>query len=341
MMKIMSNDGKKTIVVTGGAGFIGSNIVAALNQRGIRDILVVDDLENAQKFRNLVDCDISDYMDKGDFISWINQNHAGVGAIFHEGACSDTMETDGAYMMKNNFEYSKELLHVCQEHGIPFFYASSASVYGSGKIFRESREYEAPLNVYGYSKFLFDQYVRKILPARTAQIVGLRYFNVYGDRENHKGRMTSVAYIHFNQYLEKGEVSLFEGSDGYADGEQKRDFIYVQDVVSANLFFLDNPNLSGIYNIGTGRAETFNEIAVSVINTVRASKGEEALTLSEMCKRGFIKYVVFPEALRGKYQSFTQADIGALRGAGYSKQFLSVSDGVEDYIKKLLARKKK
>src|SRR5690606_46972 len=251
-------------VVTGGAGFIGANVVAALNARGLRDILVVDELAEADKFRNLVDLDIADYLDKREFLALMQapRGRARIKAVFHQGACSDTMERDGAYMMQNNYEYSKSVLHYCQARRVPLIYASSAAVYGAGRVFREERAHEAPLNVYGYSKFLFDQYVRRLLPKKTAPIVGLRYFNVYGEREAHKGRMASVAFHHFNQFRHDGKVRLFEGSDGYGPGEQRRDFISVEDVAAVNLWFLDHPKRSGIFNVGTGRSQPFNDVAL-------------------------------------------------------------------------------
>ena len=323
-------------VVTGGAGFIGANIVKALNDRGVRDILVVDNLEKADKFRNLSDCEIADYLDKREFLArLLDGEFKKFKAVFHEGACSDTMEHNGHYMMSNNYEYSKVLLHFCQQKRIPFLYASSAAVYGGGKVFRESREHEAPLNVYGYSKFLFDQYVRRILPKKQAQIAGFRYFNVYGDRENHKGRMASVAYHHFNQYRESGKVKLFEGCDGYANGEQHRDFVSIEDVVAVNLYFLDHPQKNGIFNVGSGRAQPFNDVAVAVINSFRLLDGKPAADLASLQKERRIEYIPFPEALQGKYQSFTQADIGALRRAGYKKPFLTVQEGVGRYIRRL------
>ncbi len=327
-------------VVTGGAGFIGANIVKGLNDRGIDDIVVVDNLEKGDKFRNLTDCELADYVDKREFLGLLRQGKFGrkIKAVFHEGACSDTMEHNGVYMMSNNYEYSKALLHVCQEKKIPYLYASSAAVYGSGRIFKEMREHEAPLNVYGYSKFLFDQYVRRLWPKRTAQIVGFRYFNVYGEREQHKGRMASVAFHHFNQFRDTGKVRLFEGCDGYGNGEQRRDFISVEDVVAVNLFFLDHPSKSGIFNLGTGLAQPFNDIAVAVVNTFRAAQGMSALTLAEMQQQGLIEYISFPEALKGKYQSFTQADISALRKAGYKKAFLTVQEGVARYVTRLLRK---
>lgn len=324
-------------VVTGGAGFIGANLVKALNERGKKDILVVDDLEQGDKFKNLVDCQVADYLDKRDFIERI---HGGefkqkFKAVLHEGACSDTMEHNGVFMMGNNYEYSKALLHYCQAKKIPYLYASSAAVYGAGKVFREAPECEAPLNVYGYSKWLFDQYVRRLYAKRTAQIVGFRYFNVYGERENHKGRMASVAYHHFNQYRESGKVKLFEGGDGYGNGEQRRDFISVEDVVSVNLYFLEHPQKSGVFNVGTGRAQPFNDVAVAVVNSFRRLAGKSAASLQALQKEDCITYIPFPEALKGKYQSFTQADITALRRAGYKKAFLTVEEGVSRYIARL------
>jgi len=325
------------IVVTGGAGFIGANIVKGLNDRGLDDILVVDDLEQADKFKNLVDCEIADYLDKRDFLDGILSGRFAkkFKAVFHEGACSDTLEPNGRYMMQNNFEYSKVLLHYCQNKKIPCLYASSAAVYGAGKVFREDRAAEAPLNVYGYSKFLFDQYVRRVFPKKTAQIAGLRYFNVYGPREQHKGRMASVAFHHFNQFRETGKVKLFKGCDGYGDGEQRRDFISVEDAVAVNLFFLERPNKSGIFNVGTGRSQPFNDVARAVINSLRKAKGESPLDLAQMQGQGLIEYIPFPDALKGKYQSFTQADITALRHAGYKKSFLTVEEGVGRYISRL------
>lgn len=326
------------IVVTGGAGFIGANLVHALNGRGISDILVVDNLRNAAKFRNLADCEIADYLDKRDFIAALEKGtlRTRIKAVLHQGACSDTMEHDGVYMMQNNFEYSKTLLHYCQNRKVPLLYASSAAVYGSGRVFREQREHEAPLNVYGYSKFLFDQYVRRMWSKRTSQIVGFRYFNVYGPREQHKARMASVAFHHFNQFRESGKVKLFAGSDGYGDGEQRRDFISVDDVVAVNLFFLDRPKKSGIFNVGTGRSQPFNDVALSVINTMRESRGQTRLSLAEARAAGAVEYIEFPEALRGKYQSYTEADISALRKAGYRRDFLTVEEGVARYINQLM-----
>ena len=327
-------------IVTGAAGFIGSNIVKALNDRGVNKIVAVDNLKRADKFKNLVDCEIVDYLDKQEFIERLLAGYfdGDVDAVFHEGACSDTMESDGRYMMENNFRYSLGLLDWCIDQEVQFLYASSAATYGSSSSFREERACEAPLNVYGYSKFLFDQIVRQRLPEASSQIVGFRYFNVYGPRESHKERMASVAFHHYNQFRAERKVRLFEGCDGYANGEQKRDFVYVGDVAKVNLFFLDHPDKSGIFNLGTGRAQSFNELAVANVNSCRALAGESKQNLEELLRQGFVEYVPFPEALKGKYQSFTQADLSKLRDAGYNAPFASVEEGVAHYVQWLNAR---
>jgi ADP-L-glycero-D-manno-heptose 6-epimerase len=308
------------IIVTGGAGFIGANIVKALNRRGHTDVMVVDDLRDGVKIVNLADCEIQDYLDKADFLRRIDSSQVladRIEVVFHQGACANTTEWDGRFMLENNYEYSKSLLHYCHARRVPFLYASSASVYGMGPVFKEDRRYERPLNVYAYSKFLFDQYVRRVLPAAESQIVGLRYFNVYGPREQHKGSMASVAF-HFNkQVLETGRVHLFQGSGDYADGEQRRDFIYVGDVVDVNLWCLNHPEISGVFNLGTGRSQTFNEVA----NAVIAFHG-----------RGQVEYIPFPEALKGRYQSFTQADMTLLTEAGLDQRFRPVEEGVPLYL---------
>lgn len=327
-------------VVTGAAGFIGSNLVRALNRAGVDRIIAVDNLRNADKFVNLVDCEIADYVDKNDFLE---QLAAGtfdgvIEAVLHQGACSDTTRRNGRYMMQNNYRYSRTLLDHCQENDVPLIYASSAAVYGGGSEFREERCNEGPLNVYGYSKFLFDQIVRRRGLVADCQVVGLRYFNVYGPGEAHKGRMASVASHLFQQYRSQGEVRLFEGCDGYGNGEQQRDFVHVDDVVAVNLFFLEHPELSGIFNLGTGRARTFNDIALATVNACRAAEGRCAKTLSELVAEGGLRYIPFPDDLRGRYQSHTQADIGALRRAGYAHDFVSVEDGVRRYVDWMLER---
>ncbi|BDD90795.1 ADP-glyceromanno-heptose 6-epimerase [Pandoraea sp. XJJ-1] len=333
-----------TIIVTGAAGFIGANLVKALNERGETNIVAVDNLTRADKFRNLVDCEISDYLDKTDFVARFQRREFGrVRAIFHEGACSDTMETDGRYMMENNFRYTRALFEACQAQTVPFLYASSAATYGASETFVEAREFEKPLNVYGYSKFLFDQIVRRAMREAggklPSQVAGFRYFNVYGAREAHKGRMASVAFHNFNEFRANGRVKLFGEYNGYAAGTQSRDFVSVEDVVKVNLHFFDHPERSGIFNLGTGRAQPFNDIAVAVINTLRAEAGESALSLDELVKQGLVEYIPFPDALRGKYQCFTQANIDHLRqSGGYQQPFYTVGEGVSRYVRWLLAQ---
>lgn len=321
-------------VVTGAAGFIGANLVKALNERGVTDIIAVDNLTRADKFLNLTDCEIADYLDKHEFLEMIEsgQFDGSVEAILHEGACSDTMETDGRYMMANNYRFSLALLDFCTEQEAPLLYASSASVYGGGGVFREERGFEAPLNVYGYSKFLFDQVVRRRLASADSQVAGFRYFNVYGPREQHKGRMASVAFHHFNQYRAEGKVKLFSGHDGYGNGEQRRDFVYVGDVVKVNMDFLER-RASGIFNLGTGRAQSFNELAAATVNACRALEAKPPLPVAELVTQGILEYIPFPDALKGKYQSFTEADLAQLRGAGYKDEFATVEEGVADYVK--------
>lgn len=328
-----------TIIVTGAAGFIGSNIVKALNRRGETDIIAVDNLTNGHKFRNLADCDIAHYLDKHEFIRQVREHLIAhdIRAVFHQGACSNTMEHNGQYMMENNYQYSLDLLDWCQDERIPFLYASSAAVYGKGTAFREERALEKPLNVYGYSKFLFDQVVRqRIAQGLTAQVVGFRYFNVYGMREQHKGRMASVAYHHFNQYRSQGYVNLFGAYENYGNGEHSRDFVSVEDVAKVNLYFFDNFEKSGIFNLGTGRSQPFNDLAAATVNACRAAEGKPKLSLAELVEQQLIRYIPFPEDLVGKYQSFTQADTEKLRAAGYADDFYTVEQGVERYVAWLL-----
>ena len=328
-----------TIIVTGAAGFIGSNIVKALNRRGETDIIAVDNLTNGHKFRNLADCDIAHYLDKHEFIRQVREHLVphDIRAVFHQGACSNTMEHNGQYMMENNYQYSLDLLDWCQDERIPFLYASSAAVYGKGTAFREERALEKPLNVYGYSKFLFDQVVRRrIAQGLTAQVVGFRYFNVYGMREQHKGRMASVAYHHFNQYRSQGYVNLFGAYENYGNGEHSRDFVSVEDVAKVNLYFFDNFEKSGIFNLGTGHSQPFNDLAAATVNACRAAEGKPKLSLAELVEQQLIRYIPFPEDLVGKYQSFTQADTEKLRAAGYADDFYTVEQGVERYVAWLL-----
>ena len=325
------------IVVTGAAGFIGSNIIRGLNARGIDNIIAVDDLTEGDKFRNLADLKIADYLDKDVFYELFAEGAFGkVEAVFHEGACSDTMESDGKYMMDNNYTLSCGLFNSCQQAGTRLIYASSAATYGGSDTFRETPEFERPLNVYGYSKLLFDQRMRRECGDNfkkfKRQVVGFRYFNVYGPREQHKGRMASVAFHQFNQFNTEGRVKLFGEYGGYASGGQMRDFVFIDDVVAVNLWFLDHPDQSGIFNLGTGRAQPFNDVALSVVNALRATKGDSALDLIGAAQAGLIEYVPFPDALRGKYQCYTQADLTALRASGCDHAFADVQSGVTQYM---------
>lgn len=311
------------IVVTGAAGFIGSNLIAGLNKGGETNILAVDDLRDGTKFRNLADLDFADYMAYDTFAQALSEGRdLGIRAILHQGACSDTTEWDGRYMMANNFTYSKTLLDYCVTRGIPFIYASSAAVYGAGPVFSENRFHEEPLNVYAFSKFAFDQHVRARMGSINSQVAGLRYFNVYGPREQHKGKMASVAYHFHNQIGVEGECRLFEGCDGYEDGEQRRDFVYVGDCVDVNLWLLAK-GVSGIFNCGTGQSQPFNDVADAAL----AWHGQ-----------GRKRYISFPDELKGRYQSFTEADMTALHAAGYDQRFLSVEEGVPRYLDWLHAR---
>lgn len=321
------------VVVTGAAGMIGSNIVHGLNAAGIDDVIAVDDMTDGPKYRNLLEARISDYFDKSDFYSRFARGDFGkVDAVLHQGACSDTMEHNGRYMLDTNYRCSKDLLDACQVQGTRLLYASSAATYGGSDTFREDPAFEHPLNVYGYSKLLFDNVVRRMLPTATSQVAGFRYFNVYGPREQHKGRMASVAFHNFNQFRETGKVKLFGEYGGYGPGGQTRDFISVDDVVAVNLWFLLHPQKSGIFNLGTGRAQPFNDVAAAVVNASRAARGEAPLELGDLVAQGFIEYVDFPQALVGKYQCYTQADMTQLRAAGCDHRFADVTTGVTRYV---------
>jgi ADP-L-glycero-D-manno-heptose 6-epimerase len=335
------------IVVTGAAGFIGSNIVKGLNARGITDIIAVDDLTQGDKFRNLADLQIADYVDASEFYAMFASGSFGqVEAVFHEGACSDTMETNGKFMMENNYSVSCNLFNACQKHGTRLLYASSAATYGGSETFREDPAFEQPLNVYGYSKLLFDQRMRRhwgadfqgSVAGKIGQVVGFRYFNVYGPREQHKGRMASVAYHQFHQFQAEGRVKLFGEYGGYGAGAQMRDFVFIDDVVAVNLWFFDHPGVSGIFNLGTGRAQPFNDVAVSVVNALQILQNGLPMALSTVVESNLIEYVPFPDALRGKYQCYTQADLSSLRAAGCNHTFADVQTGVLKYVNWLAAK---
>ena len=322
--------GNTRVVVTGAAGFIGSNIVQGLNARGIDNIIAVDDMSEGDKFRNLADLKIADYVDADMFYELFEDNAFGkVEAVFHEGACSDTMETDGKYVMDNNYTLSCDLHHACQQNGSRLLYASSAAVYGGSETFLEEPRFERPLNVYGYSKALFDARMRRECGAdfrrNKRQVAGFRYFNVYGPREQHKGRMASVAFHQYQQFKAEGKVKLFGEYGGYGPGLQERDFIHVDDVVAVNLWFFDHPEKSGIFNLGTGRAQPFNDVATAVVTALGGGTAQ-------------IEYIAFPDALRGKYQCHTQADLSALRAAGCDHAFADVQSGVARYMKWLAAQ---
>jgi ADP-L-glycero-D-manno-heptose 6-epimerase len=331
------------VVVTGAAGFIGANIIKGLNARGITNIIAVDDLTQGNKFLNLVDLSIADYADAKVFYERFAAGAYGkVEAVFHEGACSDTMEQNGQYMMDNNYRVSCDLFAACQAQGTRLLYASSAATYGGSDTFIETPAYEHPLNVYGYSKLLFDQRLRHLLGTKfenaKSQVVGFRYFNVYGNREQHKGRMASVAFHQYHQFKEHGYVKLFGEYGGYAAGMQQRDFVYIDDVVAVNLWFYDNPTVSGLFNLGTGRAQPFNDIAHAVVNTMNQQASKQAISLGDMVSQQLIQYIPFPAALVGKYQCHTQADLTALRAAGCDHVFADVSRGVSAYIQQLAVK---
>jgi ADP-L-glycero-D-manno-heptose 6-epimerase len=320
------------VVVTGAAGMVGSNLVHGLNAMGIDDVIAVDDLTEGAKFRNLLGARVSDYFDRNEFYDRFALGELGrIDAVLHEGACSDTMEHNGRYMLEANYRCSKDLLDICQSRGTRLLYASSAAIYGDSTVFREAAEHERPLNVYGYSKLLFDNIVRRMLATARFQVAGFRYFNVYGPREQHKGRMASVAYHHFGQLRESGKVKLFGEYGGYGPGQQARDFVFVDDVVAVNLWFLRHPERSGIFNVGTGRAQPFNDVAHATINASRAQRGEAPLSLEQQVSRGLIEYGPFPQALVGKYQCHTQADLTSLRASGCDVQFADVATGVRRY----------
>jgi len=327
------------LVVTGAAGMVGANLLHGLNARGIDEIIAVDDLTDGSKHRNLLGARFADYFDRSEFYPRFARGEFGrIDAVLHQGACSDTMEHNGQLMMALNYRCTKDLLDACQQQRTRLIYASSAAVYGGSAVFRESPGHERPLNVYGYSKLLTDQVVRRLLPTARVQVAGLRYFNVYGPREQHKGRMASVALHHSMQFATEGRVKLFGAYGGYGAGAQSRDFVHVDDVVAVNLWFLEHGGTSGVFNVGSGRSQPFNDVAHAVVNAWRARRGEAALPLEQQVAQGLVEYIDFPAALVGKYQCFTQADLAALRGAGCDHAFADVASGVQRYVEWLAAQ---
>ncbi len=324
------------IIVTGGAGFIGSNLVHELNRMGEREILVVDNLAPAAnlsganpagpKFVNLRGAEYADYMDKVEFrraMAAGDFDRMSIRAIFHQGACSNTLEDDGRYMMDNNFTYSKEVLAFATRFGIPLVYASTAAVYGLSEEFAPVAANERPLNVYGYSKLVFDNYVRRRTAEKSLEstVVGMRYFNVYGPREQHKGRMASVIHHFTRELRETGVIRMFRGSGGFADGEQRRDFVFVKDLCRINLYFAGllperpAPAVQAVVNAGTGEARTFKAVAEALMQVHGA---------------GRIEFIPFPGDLKNRYQHFTEADVAGLRGAGYAAPFTTLEEGVKE-----------
>ena len=314
------------IVITGGSGFIGSNLLKFLNENQNDEILIVDELDTyVKKFENLKDLKYLDCIDKDLFLHHIQNNsslyNGKIEIIYHLGACSKTTEPDRDYIMNTNLSYSKGLLEYSANNAIPLIYASSASVYGEGKEFIENSKYESYLNHYAESKLLFDNYYRENMSKINSQVVGLRYFNVFGPREHHKEGMSSVIYHFFNQRKTDGEIKLFKGSHGYKDGEQRRDFIHVDDTVKVKNWFKENPHISGIYNVGTGVSRTFNDIANCVLDYYKHHKPNASMS-----------YIDFPDGLEEQYQAFTEADINLLRSKGYNKNFTSLEEGVKSYL---------
>ncbi|MGC2404614.1 MAG: ADP-glyceromanno-heptose 6-epimerase [Acidobacteriaceae bacterium] len=327
-------------IVTGGAGFIGSNLVHELNAHGIADILIVDNFSNARKFINLHGARYVDYLDKRDFRRAIREGSLGIDrvkAILHQGACSNTLEDDGAYMMDNNFAYTKDVLNFAVAKNSPLVFASSSAVYGlSGRgRFTPAIENELPLNIYGYSKLVFDHYFRDRLALEQVPMtaVGLRYFNVYGPREQHKGRMASVIHHFRKQMAETGKVKLFAGTGGYGDGEQRRDFVYVRDLARLNMFFAQMgpyapkpgetaKTYRGLANAGSGVSRTFNSVAKAL------------MMVHGDCP---IEYIPFPADLEGRYQHFTEADLTGLRALGYHEPMTELEAGITETYATLAA----
>jgi len=311
------------IIVTGGAGFIGSALIAGLNAGGVSDILVVDRLGTDEKWKNLRALSFADYVEKDDFLEMALEGKldAPIEAVLHMGACSDTTEANASYLIRNNYEYTKLLAQWAHEAGIRFIYASSAATYGDGSAGfcddEEKIDRLRPLNMYGYSKHLFDLWARRT--GLLKKIVGLKYFNVFGPNEYHKAHMRSFVIKAYEQIAEKGAVALFKShKPEYKDGEQLRDFLYVKDAVRMTLFFLDHPHLAGLYNIGSGRARTWNDLAKAVF--------------AAMKKPEKIEYIPMPPQIRNQYQYHTQADTKKIKKGGYTTEPAPLENAIKDYV---------
>ncbi len=312
-MQLLHNTGY--IILTGAAGLIGSNLLAALNKAGYNNIIIVDNLNHAAKNENLKHKKYVQYYHKNIFLQ-VLPTLTHITAIIHQGACSSTTEADVAYLNTNNVDYSKALLHYAIQHSIPYIYASSAAVYGNGTLgFSDASNAYLPINGYAHSKLEFDKYVSTLLPTTTAPIIGFRYFNVYGHGEAHKLSMSSVVYKFYESYLHNKTIQLFQGSDAIL-----RDFVIVHDVVTVNMHALLHQLPSGIYNVGTGHAESF----VAVANA-----------FAQHYKDAVIEYIPFPTILKNKYQYYTQANISKLTAAGYTQPFSNVASGVAHYLTQL------
>ncbi len=316
------------IVITGAAGFIGSCLVNKLNNQGYKNIIVVDKFDNYMKSKNLANKAFEEKIDRDEFIEWFEKNYKNVSFVFHIGARTDTAEFDKSVFDKLNLNYSKSLWDICAKHELPFVYASSAATYGSGELGYEDNhdivERLKPLNPYGESKNEFDKWALK-QNKKPPFWAGLKFFNVYGPNEYHKGRMASVIYHAFNQIKETGKIKLFKSHHhDYDDGKQLRDFIYVKDLVNICFYLMKNKKNNGIFNVGTGKARSFYDLAKAVF----AAMGKEPV----------IEFIDMPEDIRDKYQYFTEADTKKLRTLGYDKPFYSLEQGISDYVKGYLER---